>query len=311
VIRRIFPSDNDAATAARQAWKQGRLALERRGEDRARWRRVASRVLADPVRGHNRLGGIVGVRQLARRSLRLRIRPLDLTFPDLPTAFDGFAILFMSDLHLQHVDGVADAIVAAVAGRRFDLLVFGGDYEAHGLSDLRQMSADIRRILAGVDLTTGAVGILGNHDSAAVLPVLEEAGVVMLVNEIAEIVRGGERLLLAGTDDVHQFHTPRAEATLAAGPDGFRIALIHSVEAADEAAARHRLMLSGHSHGGQLCLPGGFAPVRSLRRHRNLYRGLWEHHGMTGYTTTGIGTSVLPFRFNSPPEIVTIVLRRG
>jgi predicted MPP superfamily phosphohydrolase len=98
---------------------------------------------------------------------------------------------------------------------------------------------------------------------------------------------------------------------LAAGPDGFRIALVHSVEAADEASQRHRLMLSGHSHGGQLCLPGGFAPVRSLKRHRHLYRGLWEHRGMTGYTTTGIGTSVLPFRLNSPPEIVSMVLRRA
>jgi hypothetical protein len=133
----------------------------------------------------------------------------------------------------------------------------------------------------------------------------------MLVNEVVEIRRGGERILIAGTDDVHEFHTPRADAALAAGPDGFRIAVVHSVEAADAAADRHRLMLCGHSHGGQMCLPGGYAPVRSLRRNRQFYRGLWRHNAMVGFTTTGIGTSVLPFRLNCPPEIVAIVLRRG
>ncbi len=114
-----------------------------------------------------------------------------------------------------------------------------------------------------------------------------------------------------GTDDVHYYYTDAARAALEAAPKGFKIALIHSAELADAAAeAGFSLYLSGHTHGGQVCLPGGLPIITHMSRHRRYASGLWRHGSMTGYTTTGIGVSGLPVRFNTRGEAVLITLRR-
>ena len=107
-------------------------------------------------------------------------------------------------------------------------------------------------------------------------------------------------------------YTDAARAALETAPDGFKIALIHAAELADIAAnAGFSLYLAGHTHGGQVCLPGGRPIITHLGRHRRYASGLWRHGSMTGYTTTGIGVSGLPVRFNSRGEVVLITLRRG
>ncbi|MGE5504702.1 MAG: metallophosphoesterase, partial [Actinomycetota bacterium] len=97
----------------------------------------------------------------------------------------------------------------------------------------------------------------------------------------------------------------------------FGIALVHSPELAPEAAAAgHRLYLCGHTHGGQISLPGGIPVLtHDQRRHgqvpRRLARGRWSHGAMTGITSTGAGASGIPLRFATPPEMLRITLRRG
>ena len=95
-------------------------------------------------------------------------------------------------------------------------------------------------------------------------------------------------------------------------PKGFRILLQHSPELLDEAAAEGvSLYLTGHTHGGQICLPGGVPIMTNVKSPRRYARGLWKHGAMTGYTTMGVGVSVMPVRFFSKGEVAVITLRRG
>ena len=80
---------------------------------------------------------------------------------------------------------------------------------------------------------------------------------------------------------------------------------------ATPAAARHRLYLTGHTHGGQICLPGGRPLALGMKVNRDLARGVWRHGDMVGYTSRGLGACVLPFRAFCPGEVVSLTLRTG
>jgi predicted MPP superfamily phosphohydrolase len=140
----------------------------------------------------------------------------------------------------------------------------------------------------------------------------EALGIDVLINQTRTIRRGGAQIHVTGTDDVHYYYTEAARTALEAAPKGFKIALIHSAELADVAAdAGFSLYLAGHTHGGQVCLPGGIPIITHMSRHRPYAAGLWRHGSMTGYTTTGVGVSGLPVRFNTRAEAVLITLRRA
>ncbi len=122
--------------------------------------------------------------------------------------------------------------------------------------------------------------------------------------------RGRERITVTGLDDVHHFYTEGARQALLGGGRGFKIALVHSAEVADVAAeAGYSLYLCGHTHGGQVCLPGGRPLVTHLTQHRFAAAGLWQFGRMTGYTSRGAGVAVPPVRFNCRGEVVLITLR--
>src|SRR5580704_3178088 len=164
-----------------------------------------------------------------------------------------------------------------------------------------------------VSLSNGQrFAVLGNHDPSDMAEALEAAGFEVLINRSATIERQGERIVLIGLDDVHHFYTDAASAALLGGGTDFRIALVHSAEIADHAsAAGIDLYLCGHTHGGQICLPGSRPLVTHLRRCRHAARGLWREGELTGYTSSGLGASGPLLRFNCPPEIGIITLRRG
>jgi predicted MPP superfamily phosphohydrolase len=140
---------------------------------------------------------------------------------------------------------------------------------------------------------------------------LEDLGISVLVNETLSIRRAGAWLHVTGTDDVHHFYTDGALTALSQVPEGFKMALVHSAELADVAADQgFHLYLAGHTHGGQICLPGGRPILTNLICHRRYASGLWRHGPMLGYTTTGVGVAVLPVRFNCRGQVVLLALRR-
>jgi predicted MPP superfamily phosphohydrolase len=150
-----------------------------------------------------------------------------------------------------------------------------------------------------------AYGVLGNHDTIRMAPDLERMGVRILLNEHVEIEREGASIFLAGVDDAHFYRVDNLEKAATGVPEGaFSILLSHTPEIYRQAAhAGFDLMLSGHTHGGQICLPGGVPLTLESSLPRRMGRGGWRYGEMAGYTSAGCGACVVPVRFNCPPEI--------
>ena len=133
----------------------------------------------------------------------------------------------------------------------------------------------------------------------------------MLLNECQPISRGDQRIYLAGIDDAHYYRADNIEKVASEIPhDGFSILLSHTPEIYRQAArAGFNLLLSGHTHGGQICLPGSIPITLSSVLPRHMGSGSWKYHDMAGYTSVGVGSSIVPVRINCLPEITLHHLR--
>ena len=122
----------------------------------------------------------------------------------------------------------------------------------------------------------------------------------------------GRTLYLAGIDDAHFYHLENCHRAAHDIPsDAVSILLSHTPEAYQHAAhAGFDLMLCGHTHGGQICLPGGIPLRTEADSPRRFARGPWRYHDMIGYTSAGAGTSIVDVRLNCPPEVTLHRLRR-
>jgi len=251
----------------------------------------------------------------ARNAVTPAVRHWRFEFDRLPESFDGFRILHLADLHIDGMDGLAEAVAKQVAGLDVDLCVMTGDYrfEVYGRCD--RVYPRLAAILSRVRAPRGVYAILGNHDEADMAAELVNLGARVLVNEAVEISEGGERLWLIGVDDPHFFACDDLDGALENVPeDAFQVLLAHSPEAfARAAAAGIDLYLCGHTHGGQIRLPA-IGPLRANAACPKPYcQGRWQHGPTQGHTSAGVGCSLLPVRYNCPPEIglIELVRRQG
>ncbi|WP_407168043.1 metallophosphoesterase [Bradyrhizobium sp. ORS 111] len=228
----------------------------------------------------------------------------------LPAAFDGFTILQLSDLHADISLGAMRHLMDIVHNVACDICVLTGDYRGRTFGPIEASLAAMQDLCARIKRPL--YGILGNHDSIRMTPALEAMGIRMLFNESETIERGGETIHLAGIDDAHFYRTDDIAKAAAAIPrEAFSLLLAHTPESYREAAkAGFDLMLSGHTHGGQLCLPGGIAIKLEARLPRRMGAGAWHFDKLAGYTSVGVGTSLAPVRLNCPAEITVHTLRR-
>ena len=229
----------------------------------------------------------------------------------LPAAFEGYRILQLSDLHTDIDPRITDAVIAAIAPLNYDLCVLTGDYRAETFGPIDAAMAETARVVAA--LKTPTYGILGNHDFLTMVPSLEAMGVHMLMNEPATIERGGEFIYLAGIDDPHYYEAENLEKALhGIPPEATTLLLSHTAETYRKAlACGIDYVLSGHTHAGQICLPGGFAPLRNAQHPRAMDSGPWAYHELQGYTSAGAGCSMAPVRFFCPPEVTIHTLERS
>lgn len=229
----------------------------------------------------------------------------------LPTAFDGFRLLQLADLHCDLEPALIDVVIQHLGGLEYDAAVFTGDYHNKIAANHDVSLALMERLLPHV--RTPRFGIMGNHDFIEKVVFFEEIGLPVLLNEGAAIERKGERIWICGVDDPHFFRTEdlaKARASVAAGETA--ILLSHSPEPYEEAARLgYQLLLCGHTHGGQLCLPGGIPVVRNNRAPHRLIVGAWREGEMQGYTSRGTGGCGVAARFFCPPEMTVHVLRRA
>ncbi|MFL5411790.1 MAG: metallophosphoesterase [Myxococcales bacterium] len=247
-----------------------------------------------------------------RNAQELSLREIELRFATLPPAFDGFTILHLSDLHLDGMPGLEDKMIEKAAGREFDLCVLTGDYRTQVHGPIGKTMDALRRLVGGISAREGFLAVLGNHDDCHMVAPMEAMGIRLLLNECVTLRRGNDRLQIVGTDDVHYYYTDQALHAVECAKEAFTVALIHSPELYEAAAeAGVALYLCGHTHAGQVCLPGGHAILKHLRTGRSLYKGQWRQGGMVGITSGGVGTSGVPVRFNTRGEMLLLRLRRG
>ena len=234
-------------------------------------------------------------------------------FVNLPVPFNGLSILHLSDLHLQERPDVIEKILSLVKGYKVDLLLFTGDFGTQGIKNFtsEEIAQMAGKVHDRINPTYGSFGVLGNHDHSDLVQPLEQNGVRLLINECVDIRKDGQSIRIIGTDDPHYYYTEESKVALSKAIDHFSVALVHTPELFDMASSYGvDLYLSGHSHGGQICLPFGFPIVTHINSGKRFFKGSWEVRGMKGYTSSGAGTVALPVRFNSPGEITFHLLRR-
>jgi uncharacterized protein len=238
------------------------------------------------------------------------IRHLPLEFAGLPRGLDGFRVLHLSDLHIDGVEGLAEIAAEHLPSLPVDLCVLTGDYRFHTYGPCDAIYPRMRRVLQAIRSRYGVVGILGNHDCAEIAVELERDGVRMLINEAVEIGSSDDRLWVIGVDDSHFYDCADLNAALDGVPEGaFRLLLAHSPDMHQEAARSDiDLYLTGHTHAGQIRLPLLGPLALHSASPRSYCRGHWVHAGMKGYTSPGLGCSLVPVRFGCPPEITVIEL---
>jgi uncharacterized protein len=253
-----------------------------------------------------------GLGRRARHNfLDVRLTTREWILPRLPPAFDGFRLLHLTDLHLDLDAALTPVIVRLVRSVAHDAAVITGDFKNKTDGDFQPSLRETAKVIEG--FAPLRWGILGNHDFVEMVPSLEAAGLPILLNEVAAIDRNGQKLWIAGIDDPHFYKTHDLGKVRSQVPhDGCVILLSHTPEtyAAAEPLG-FDLQLSGHTHGGQICLPGGIPLVLPCKIDRRFVRGPWRHGRLQGYTSPGTGSCGVTARFNCPPEIVLHVLRAG
>lgn len=255
---------------------------------------------------------LAGLRGRGRRNvLNIQRRDNEIRLPRLPPAFDGYTLLHLSDLHLDMSQAHLERLIESVQGLAYDVCVLTGDFRFRTFGPYAPALDALARLRP--HLREPVYAVLGNHDTIRMAPGMEALGIGVLLNESVRIERGSQSLILAGIDDAHYFRTHNFhKAAAEVGPDDCAILLSHTPEPYRHAAhADFSLMLSGHTHGGQICLPGGIPIITDCDAPRAVTRGPWRHHDMVGYTSVGCGSSIVDVRLNCLPEITLHRLRRG
>jgi len=239
------------------------------------------------------------------------ITETDIFIRDLPASFDGFRIVQLTDIHhsLLVLQAEVRRVVELANGVGADMAVLTGDYTTARVSYIEPCAEALGELRAAA----GVWAVLGNHDhytdAELTTRALQRRGINVLNNANTVIRRGGEELQLVGIDDWSwgQTRWPRALHNL--DPARPSILLSHQPLIFDhEEAASFSLIISGHTHGGQISLPFIGAPARFIDEFKYL-RGLYQRGDHSLYVSRGTGVVGLPVRLGARPEIAALRLR--
>ncbi len=253
-----------------------------------------------------RMSGLMGPAR--RQYLEPVVEHNTIALPGLPDELCGFTILHITDLHIDLDPAHGPAILELTAPLQYDLCVLTGDFQ--NAFDATTEAIQLLRPLLD-SIRTPAYAVPGNHDTTELICRLEEAGLPFLLNENVSIRHNGATFRLCGIDDPIYFRghdLAKARKGVEAGQT--TLLLSHVPTTADAAAQLgYDIQLSGHTHGGQLCLPGGF-PIAKGSTPRSRVKGPWRAGNLQGYTSRGVGASHIPARLFCPPEITLHRLAR-
>jgi uncharacterized protein len=254
------------------------------------------------------VGGLTGALSYGVAYERHRLGVTEATLPvsGLPPALDGLRIALLTDIHHSAIvpaDDVTRAVELTLSTNP-DLIVLGGDYVTFGDRDFVEPVAEL---LSPLRAPNGVFAILGNHDDDREMPAaLTRRGITVLKDQRTRIIVRGDGLELAGI----RFWTRRATdiARVLKGATDAVLLLAHDPRRLVEAAGLNvPAVLSGHTHGGQVVLPG----VGALARARfPVLQGLGQRENSSIFVSRGIGTVYVPVRINCPPEVALVTLQR-
>lgn len=243
---------------------------------------------------------------------RLAVTRQDILIENLPPALDGFKIAHLSDFHSGNLVGDAylKQVMETASSLKPDLIALTGDF----IHNAYEQAARLASLLPLLKARYGVFGSLGNHDYwCEQVPMLirdfQSAGVRMLVNQSMLIRVRDAHWWIGGIDDALHGRPDLKKTFLGAPTDDFKLLLCHEPDYAEETASYPiSLQLSGHSHGGQVCLPKPIIlPALGKKYSRGLYRVF--NSGLQVFTTTGVGVVSPPLRLNCKPEVALLTLR--
>ncbi len=272
-------------------------------------RRINSMVASDtPLRDLAR-----NLSQVARYALNeansLSIEKVEIKLERLPKKLDGFRIVHLSDIHhspFTNLEHISRAV--KVANRlKPDMFVLTGDYVSHESEYIKPAAS----VLGKLESEFGIHACLGNHDHWTDAGIVTESfraeNINVLINEGFRLTVRDSSFWLAGVDDYMVGKTDVPASMRGSFPDEMKILLAHNPVIIRQAVRFGvDLMFSGHTHGGQVKMR---ETSKSIFRKRKLSSGLHRRKNTQIYITRGIGTVVLPVRYQCPPEISLIVLR--
>jgi predicted MPP superfamily phosphohydrolase len=269
------------------------------------------------------IAAALGAYSLLYEQFSIQVREIELAFPNLPPAFDGYTLLHLSDLHLTKLGLLEKRTMEMVSRREVDGCVITGDVTANP-----RASDVFRRVCSAIPHRDPILLVLGNSEHKPWLDVdmlidaLTFDGLKMLINSSTTIQRGAESIAVVGLDDPYSRLHDLDAAFRGVDPSGFILCLTHSPSVTPEAIASGAdLVLAGHTHGGQVRIPGVSVLWTHMRSNKSLNDGLYTPADLarrTGidpghsvlFVNRGVGTSRLHLRLLCPPEIVYITLRR-
>jgi predicted MPP superfamily phosphohydrolase len=265
------------------------------------------------------LAGAAAVEGFLREPFQLDVTRLTVVSPWLPSGFDGMTIVQLSDLHLHRISRAYRTAIDVIRREHPSLVVITGD-----LVDRADQTAACLAFLTELRAAAGApvVVVSGNWDHRA-FPTRQsiaawherlqaETGIRVLVNQNVVLHRGGDRVWLVGTDDPYFGHADLDASFKGVPNTAFALVLTHAPEAFEELAERSaaRLVLAGHTHGGQVRLPF-IGAVRVPSRYGTRFaRGLFKLGDTFFYVNAGMGMSHFPIRFLCRPELTVLTLKK-
>ncbi len=243
----------------------------------------------------------------------LRVERYEIKDPALPEAFDGFRIAQVSDLHNARFGEADSRLIKKISDENPDIIALTGDIVDENTKGFDAVTALIRSLSE----IAPCYYVTGNHEAwiyKDFLPFEKNAEeyAKFLHNSSERLERDGDYILLQGLDDPNYLYAFDDSVKKLSEEDGFKILLSHRPERfEDYVEGNFNLVLSGHTHGGQVRLPIIGAVVAPTQKFFPKYvSGLYSENNTDMIVSDGLGTSVLPLRLNNPPEIVVVELTR-
>lgn len=249
----------------------------------------------------------------------LSTREYDLVLPGWPAAAGDLRIAVLADLHtgsppndLDKLQEVVDATNRAPP----DLILLAGDFVIQGVVGGQFVEPEASaRVLRSLQATLGVYAVLGNHDwwldGARVRKALEDEGIPVLEDRAIPLLCNRRPFWLAGVSDFWEAAHDVRRALTGVDEASPVIVVTHNPDVFPEIPDRVALTIAGHTHGGQVAVPGLGRPVVPSQFGERYAIGHVVEGGRHLFVSTGIGTSILPVRFRVPPEISMITLRSG